>query len=108
MNPNIDIKAIITKFGPPGYENANKKLSKLNEVFWAEFYAQNRTKLIFEPDEEEFYDFDSKNFVQKTPDAIRTQLAALVLEGARAWPAYNTLEQFRNEKILAGVLRHLR
>jgi Predicted ATPase len=110
MNPLDDIKAIITEFGPPGYENDKGKFSKLNEPFWAAYYARQQTKIIFEPNEREFYDYDPATgiFVPKSSDRIRTELSALVMEAAHAWSGFLAMEQFRSAQILAGVLAHLR
>jgi putative DNA primase/helicase len=110
MNPAIDIKAIKQEFGPPGYQNDKGKLSKLCEPFWAALYAAQRTEIIFEPAEREFYDYDPSTgvFVPKSPDRIRTELSALVMEAARAWEGFSALEQFRSAQILGGVLLHLR
>jgi hypothetical protein len=110
MNAQIDIKAIIQEFGPPAYENDKGKLSKLNENFWAAYYASQREKIIFEPDERAFYDFDSSAgiFVPKSSDLIRKELSALVLDGAQTWNGFQALEQFRSERNLSGALTFLR
>lgn len=54
MNPQIDIKAIVQEFGPPGYENDKGKLTRLNESFWASLYAQQREKIIYDHAKESF------------------------------------------------------
>ncbi len=110
MSPQIDIKAIIHEFGPPGYENDKGKLSKLNETFWAALYAKNREKIIFEPCERGFYDYGSStgNYVPKSSDVIRTEMSALILDAAQNWQGWSALERFRNAEKLAGVIAHLR
>src|ERR1700751_1501597 len=92
------IKALTDEFGPPAYENSKGKLSRINENFWAAFYASQRSKIIFEPNEREFYDFepDTGIFVPKSADVIRTELSALILDAARKWNGFGALEQFRN------------
>jgi phage/plasmid-associated DNA primase len=108
MNPQIDIKAIIQEFGPPGYENDKGKLSRINESFWADLYARHRQKIIYEACEREFYDFDGKNFIAKSADSIRAELSRLILDGARNWQGYNALERFRETKVLSPIVSHLR
>jgi phage/plasmid-associated DNA primase len=110
MNPQIDIKAIIQEFGPPGYQNDKGQLSKLNEPFWAAYYARNREKIIFEPCEREFYDYGSGSgiYLPKSSDSIRSELSALILGGAQNWPGFGALEQFRNAEKVAGAIAHLR
>jgi phage/plasmid-associated DNA primase len=110
MNAQIDIQSIIQEFGPPAYENEKGKLSKLNESFWAQYYAQQREKIIFEPNERAFYDFDATAgiFVPKSSDLIRKELSALVLDGAQSWSGFKALEQFRSERNFAGALAFLR
>lgn len=110
MNPVIDLKAIIEQFGPPGYENAKGHLSRLNENFWAAYYASNREKIIYEPAEGEFYDYTSDYgiFIPKSSDLIRTELSALLFEAAQNWNGYQQLERFRSAKDLAGPIAHLR
>ena len=105
-----DIKALIQKFGPPGYENANHVLSRINESFWAAYYAKKRERIIFEPFEQEFYDYDSGSgiFTLKSSDAIRVELSALMLDGSRDWQGFKALEQFRSAKNLNGAITFLR
>ncbi len=110
MNQQINIKAIIKDYGVPGYENSKGQLSKLNEPFWAAFYAANQEKVIFEPCEREFYDYGSGsgNFSPKSSDLIRTEMGALILDAAQNWSGFGALEQFRNAEKLAGAIAHLR
>jgi len=112
MNVSVDIKAITEKFGPPGYENDRGKFSKLNEPFWAAYYAAGRLKIIFEPSEREFYDYDSATglFVPKSSDRIRTELAAQIMEGSLNWAkgGYCSMQQFRSDRHLSGIVGHLR
>ena len=105
-----DIKALIQKFGPPAYENANHVLSRLNENFWAAFYAKQREQIIFEALEQEFYDYDSSSglFAPKSSDAIRVELSALMLKGSQDWTGFEALEQFRSAKNLNGPITLLR
>lgn len=96
--------------GRQGTKNAKGQLSKLNEPFWAALYAANREKIIFEPCEREFYDYGlgSGNYTPKSSDVIRTEISALILDGAQNWSGFGALEQFRNAEKLAGAIAHLR
>src|SRR5437868_15450722 len=110
MNPPVDVKAIIQQFGPPGYENAKGVLSKLNQPFWADYYAKNHEKIIFEPCEREFYEYgpNSGIFTPKSADLIRSELSALVFDGAKNWQGFGALEQFRSADIIDKAVAHLR
>jgi hypothetical protein len=110
MNAQIDIRPIIDEHGPPGYENSKGKLARLNENFWAAYYAKQRSKIVYEPNEREFYDFDSAIgiFIPKSSDVMRTELSALLLEAAHSWKGFGALEQFRAERNLGGALAFLR
>ena len=107
---SADIKAITEKFGPPGYENDRHKFSKLNEPFWAAYYAAQCAKLIFEPEEREFYDYDDETgiFVPKSSDRIRTELSEMVMAGAKNWDGFSAMQQFRSDRHLSGIVAHLR
>jgi putative DNA primase/helicase len=111
MSLPTDIQPITKEFGPPGYENSKHKLARLNEIFWAAYYARQATKLIYEPNEKEFYSFDTDAgiFAEKSSDVIRTELAALILHAARTWDSsWLPLEQFRSAQNLSGAIAHLR
>src|SRR5438876_3965720 len=110
MTQAIDLKALIDQFGEPAYENAKGQLSRLNDNFWAAYYAKSREKIIYEPCEREFYDYDSNSgiFVPKSPDRIRTELSALVLEAAQNWNGWYGINVFRNAANLSGTITHLR
>ena len=110
MNPPIDIKSIIQKFGPPGYENAQGVLSKLNQPFWADYYVKNRVKIIYEPCEREFYNYEPSLgvYTSKSPDLIRAEMSALVFDGGQNWQGFQALEQFRSADIIDRTVAHLR
>jgi putative DNA primase/helicase len=110
MNPLIDLQALIDQFGPPGYENAKGKLTKLNEPFWAAYYAKDRERIIFEATEREFYDYQPPSglYIPKTTDSIRTELAAILFDASKSLPGYEPLEQLRSDKYLSGPVAHLR
>ena len=98
----VDISDLIKEFGPPGYENAKGKLSKLNESFWAAYYARQQEKIIFEPDEREFYDYDSGAGIYLPEVVIESEpnLSALIFDSAQNWDTFQPLEQFREQRSL--------
>jgi putative DNA primase/helicase len=110
VHSKVDIKAIIEEFGPPGYENARGQLTKLNECFWAAFFAKSRERIIFEPLEREFYDYlpESGLFIAKSADSIRTELAAKMYEASKTFDGYRALEQLRTNANMAAAVSHLR
>jgi hypothetical protein len=110
MKPPIDLKALIKEFGPPGYENEKGQLSRLNEIFWAAYYAKNREKIVFEPYEREFYDYgaSSGNYDPKSSDVIRCELNALMFAAAHDWQGFQALERFRTSEFINSAISHLR
>jgi putative DNA primase/helicase len=109
--PN-ELKRLMDRYGPPGYENLKKQVSRLNENFWAACYATQREKIIYEFDEREFYDYAPLIgiFDTKSADVIRTELSELIMEAANNWGQWDWkgLERFRTTKDLAGVVSALR
>jgi putative DNA primase/helicase len=86
-------------------------ITQINEPFWAAYFARQKTKIIYEPREKEFYNYGGSDvgiYVPISQDTIRSEIAEAMLNAARKWPGYNDLEQFRNHGALAGVLMHLR
>src|ERR1700755_3272370 len=110
MNPLIDLQALIKKFGPSGYENTQGQLTKLNEAFWAAYFAAGREQIIFEANEREFYDYlpSSGLFVLKSADSIRTELAAKMYEASKTFDGCKALERLRTNGNLVAVVSHLR
>jgi phage/plasmid-associated DNA primase len=105
-----EISALISQYGPPGYENAKGLLTKLNENFWAACYAKEKEKIIFEPNEREFYDYHGLTgiFDPKSADVIRTELSAQIMDAANNWNGFKALESFRTTSVLSGVVGALR
>lgn len=58
--PQDDGKELVDRYGFPAFKNEKGKLSKLNEPFWAAYYAAHETEILFEADEEEFYYYDEE------------------------------------------------
>ena len=82
---NAPEKTLVEQFGCPAFFNFKGALSKLNEPFWAAYYARQELELLFEPNEQEFYSYDETTglFVVRSPDLIRKKLAAQILEAGR-------------------------
>jgi phage/plasmid-associated DNA primase len=101
---------LVEEFGPPAYRTSRGAITRLNENFWAGYYAQTKTRIIFEPDEQEFYEYDPETgiFVVKTVDAIRTELSALILAAAKEWRQWGGVATLRNANHLTGMISHLR
>jgi phage/plasmid-associated DNA primase len=110
MIQESDLKSIIECHGEPAYANARGRLTKLNDNFWAAYYARCREKIIFEPSEKEFYDYSSAEgiFLPKSVDVIRTELSALVFDAAKSWSGYFGINSFRNAENLNGSISLLR
>jgi hypothetical protein len=106
----IDLQLLIKKFGPPGYENSKGQLTKLNEPFWAAYYAASREKIIFEPTEGRLYDYrpEAGIFTPQSDDLTRTQLAEHLFNAAHSFTGYSPLEQLRSAQHVKGVIAHLR
>ena len=105
-----ELKRLTEHYGRPAYENRNGELSQINENFWAAHYAATREKIIHEPLEREFYDYDCTAgiFTPRSADCIRVELSASMMQAARSWEGYLSLERFRSAQKLSGVISFLR
>jgi phage/plasmid-associated DNA primase len=105
-----DLRSLIDQFGSPGYHNKQGGISRLNDVFWAHYFSQTKIKFIYEPFDNEFYDYSQQIgiFLPKSTDSIRIELAETIMDCSRKWEAWAGLRVFRNTKDLAGTLTTLR
>jgi hypothetical protein len=97
---------------PAYWDKDNRYITRLNEPFWARFYACHEKSLIFETNEEQFYTYDEQTglFLPQSVDSIRKNLAELIFQCSRIWAdrGYGSLEKFRSERVLHGIIAHLR
>ena len=65
---------------PAYWDKDDRLITRLNEPFWAAFYARQEKALIFEGNEAQLYAYDEKTglFRPKSTDAIRKELAELI------------------------------
>jgi hypothetical protein len=100
---------LVNQYGEP-IAFSNRGISHLNQPFWAASYAKRKIKFIHEPAEREFYNYDDATgiFAIRSPDRIRAELGALILDAAKTWPGLSDLQNYRNEKTLTGIISHLR
>ncbi len=91
-------------------QNANGKLSRLNEPFWAQLLASEEIA-VFEPDERQFYWYvpELGLFVPRSEDSIRKDLSDRINRAAHDWGGgWFALQQFRSAGALSGIIAHLR
>jgi putative DNA primase/helicase len=102
-------KSLISQFGQPAFRYEKGTIKKLNELFWARFYASERIA-IYEPNEGQFYEYDPGTglYVPQTPDLVRKQLAAQIEKADREWPDWRGIGQFCAESNLRGIIAHIR
>jgi phage/plasmid-associated DNA primase len=102
-------KICLDQFGPPAYANEKGQLTKLNEDFWGAHYAQQRARIIYEPKEKKFYDYEPAMgiFVPKSAKAIRVELSALVREAAQKWDGWAGLDRLHAERNLNPAISFL-
>jgi len=100
---------LVNQYGEP-IAFSTSKISHLNQPYWAASYVKTKTKIIHEPAERDFYDYDDAIgiFGVLSPDRIRTELGALILQAAKTWPGLDSLQNYRNEKTLTGIVSYLR
>ncbi len=103
-------QALIKLHGLPAQLLLTGELLKFNEPFWAAHYARQKEKIIYEPHEREFYNYDSAIgiYVPISPELIRSELSTTILQASRSWPRYSELEHCRNQNVLNGITGHLR
>jgi P4 family phage/plasmid primase-like protien len=103
------VAEISQQCGPPAFFNTKRKMTGLNERFWAKLAAAEGI-LIHEPDEREFYSYDAETglYVTTTDDVIRERFASRIYQAAQEWKGYGQLERFTGNRVLAGAIAHLR
>ena len=87
--PGTPNSQLIKSYGHPAFFKKDG-IAKINETFWAAYYSGQKTKLIFEPKEKEFYDYNPGTgiYAPITPDLIRSEIAEAMLKASRDWADY--------------------
>lgn len=86
-----------------------KHVTGINEVFWAGLYAAEH-EILHEPDERLFYNYDEVTglYRPQTPDVIRQEIGARLLEFSRTDPWLAPVATRRTDRTLTAIVQHLR
>jgi putative DNA primase/helicase len=107
---NLDLAALIDTYGPPHYPTKRDPAGRLNEVFWAHYFA-TLNEILYENLEGDFYQYSEKRcgiFHRLSEHLLRQQISNDILNGANNWPGYLPLAQLRNSRHISGVQSHLK
>src|SRR6516164_9744278 len=107
---NLDLAALINTYGPPHYPTKRDPAGRLNEVFWAHYFA-TLNEILYENLEGDFYQYCEKRsgiFYRLSEHLLRQQISNDILNGANNWPGYLPMAQLRNSRHIAGVHSHLK
>src|SRR5262245_58943116 len=104
----LDLKALITSYGPPHYPSKRNPVGQLNEDFWAHLFAIFN-EVIYENRETEFYTYLESIgiYARYSQYLLLQQISNDILAAANNWSGYEPLEQLRNARHLSGVGSHL-
>jgi putative DNA primase/helicase len=96
------------QYGEPFYTTEKGVISSVNEAYWAGLHAAENI-VIHEPDEKTFYRYQDSTgiFEVQSPDAIRSQISARMLEASRQANAFD-LQKKRTATTLNNIIAHLR
>ena len=99
---------LMRQTGPPAYFH-RKKMTALNEPFWAKLTAREQI-LVYEPNEGEFYQYQAGSglYVGISDDCLRSWLAERIWRASQNWQGFAQLERFRGGRVLSPVIAHLR
>lgn len=105
----LQISKIIERYGPPAYFNSRGRLDRINQPFWAALFAIDNN-IIFEPNLDQFFAYDQSNGIwrEQSVDTIRKRIAGRIFEAEHRWEEYPRLSEQRTEKVIAGIIAHLR
>jgi P4 family phage/plasmid primase-like protien len=96
------------QYGEPFFTNDKGVMTGINEAYWAGLHSTENI-VMYEPDEKTFYAYQSASGLHEveSSDAIRTKIAARMLEASRQANAFD-LQKKRTATLLNNVVAHLR
>lgn len=96
------------QYGEPYYTGDKGVITGVNEAYWAGLHAAENI-LLHEPDEGTFYAYEKETGLHAvvSVDAIRTKIAARMLEASRQANAFD-LQKKRTASTLNSIITHLR
>jgi DNA primase len=79
-----DLQSLISQYGDPYYLSKDGAVTAINQSFWASLHQAEHIQL-FEPDEREFYRYDSASGLYSviSEDTIKQEIAARILDVSR-------------------------
>ena len=99
--------AVRKHYGEPVYQTRKDRPGTLNEQFWAGLYREERD-ILFEPRENQFYEYDSGIYRHLTSHLVLNRLADRLREVASGYPQYGGLILLTGNRQLGGVIAHLK
>jgi P4 family phage/plasmid primase-like protien len=100
FDPTRTPEKLAEEFGAPVYLNNRKQIEALGQSFWAEYYADQLTSIIFDHDEQQFYAYNDANglFEAKSDHTVRKEIADLLITSSTQWKYSNLVpgESFSN------------
>jgi putative DNA primase/helicase len=109
--PELELGSLDNLYGPSVFTKPVKNhevIEDINESYWAGLYHRENI-ILHEPDERTFYKYNEEQglFSVETPDRIKHDLAAMLLNGSHA-PGMRDLMKFRKDSKLNSVVAALR
>jgi len=99
--------AVRKHYGEPLFQTRTDRPGILNEQFWAGLYRKEHD-ILFEPRENQFYEYDSGIYRHLTSHIVLNRLADRLREVANGYPQYGGLLSLTGNRHLGGVIAHLK
>jgi P4 family phage/plasmid primase-like protien len=106
---DAQLRELVSRFGPPAHINKDRELVRINEAFWAGWFAAEY-QIIHAAEEERFYVYNPSNGVweRRTVHAIKLILSERIRRAAREWNGYHSLALFDTEPQRRDIVALLR
>jgi hypothetical protein len=100
-------EAVRKHYGEPLFQLRKDRAGTLNEQFWAGLYRSDHD-ILFEPRENQFYQYESGIYRHLTSHMILNRLADRLREVANDYSQYPGLVWLTVNRHLGGVIAHLK
>jgi P4 family phage/plasmid primase-like protien len=106
-DPTAIFEAVLEHYGPPHFPRSRNPAGVLNEPFWAGLY-RNEHNILFEPRENQFYEYTGDIYRPITSHLILDRLAERLRQVAKDYPKYAALVELTDNRYLSGAIAHLK
>ena len=106
-DPTAIFEAVLEQYGPPHFPRPRNPAGVLNEPFCAGLY-RNEHDILFEPRENQFYEYTGDIYRPITSHLILDRLAERLRQMAKDYSQYAALVELTDNRYLSGAIAHLK